>query len=330
MGCSGVKITEVLAELERRSRRHVLVLVDGLGARFLNRSTSVWLRDRVVEEVSTTVPSTTTCAIASLSTGSSPAVHGLLGYSYVVNSAVVRPLSWSADERSGKSLSTPKFGSVEYKAIVPYSHLASGFSDVVLGANRESYSLPFDMNQVVELVSEALRHSDNCYLYLGDLDATLHAHGCNSEEASNSLGAIESTLKALRSIMPKGVDLYSISDHGHVDITNWHHVSTCLPEGTMLAGEPRFRYLYLPNGSDIPGVRADLVSKLGSGFRIETGQEMARLFPDCGHLIKIGLIIASLGNGAIENDQVPFERGQLSGHGSVTDDEILVPLLLCN
>src|SRR5450432_1467539 len=79
----------------------VLLVLDGLGANEVEDRPSI-LREIAAmagTRITTVVPSTTSTALTSITTGLAPAQHGILGYRMLVDDEVLNVLRWQSESR---------------------------------------------------------------------------------------------------------------------------------------------------------------------------------------------------------------------------------------
>jgi hypothetical protein len=138
--------------------------------------------------------------------------------------------------------------------------------------------------------------------------------------------------------LPAGTVLVVTADHGMVDVDSADRVDVdqvaALREGVALVGgEARFRHVYTDDGAaadvsaawrSVLGERAVVLTRdeavAGNWFGAVEGRVMER----------IGDVVVSVnGNCAVEmRSAFPIEATLVGLHGALTEDEMLVPLLV--
>jgi Type I phosphodiesterase / nucleotide pyrophosphatase len=176
------------------------------------------------------------------------------------------------------------------------------------------------------------------YLYEGDLDWTGHRDGCHSAAWRHQLATIDGFVSRLRGALPADTTLLVTGDHGMLDVPFDRRVDVDsdprLRAGVYLVGgDPRLRYLYTEGGAaddvvaawrDRLGPEALVLTRDEAVARGWFGRVEDRVLPRIGDVV-----IASLGDLAVECNAVfPTEASLLGWHGSLTADEMLVPLLV--
>jgi hypothetical protein len=153
------------------------------------------------------------------------------------------------------------------------------------------------------------------------------------------LGIVDRIAEQLAAGLPAGTSLVVTADHGMVHVPEDAKIDAdstpALQDGVRaIAGEPRARYVPC-----LPGAEADVLQAwaqvLGDGWWVLSRDDaIARgLFgpaTSAGARSRIGDVVAlSLGDaGVVERRKLPRLASMPGQHGSITDDELLVPLLV--
>jgi hypothetical protein len=176
------------------------------------------------------------------------------------------------------------------------------------------------------------------YLYDGDLDWTGHKYGVASTQWLQQLSMIDAEAEQLREALPPQVRLVVVADHGMVDSPAAGRVDVDehldLRSGVaLLGGEARFRHLYCQSGavSDVVATWSELLA--GKADVLTRDQVIARgwfgpVSPSV--LPRIGdVVVACHGDTAIMSSvDFPYEATLVGLHGSLTPDEMLIPMLV--
>lgn len=330
----------------------VVVLADGLGvsslraraghARFL---TGHLAKTDVVDGV---FPATTAAGIASLTTGTAPGTHGLVGYKVldaandrVVNQltgwdAAMEPLTWQ-NQPTVFDLATD--AGIASFAVGPKRFAGSGFSSAVLrGAAyvpAETMAMRFAAaREIFDTHASAL-----VYLYVPELDINAHAHGWESGRWLAQLEALDAETARFAGGLRPDEGLILTADHGVVDVPAAKQVLfDTVPElvnGVRhIGGDPRCLQLYTEPGVDadalaeawraVEGERAWIFTRAQA---VELGL-FGRVRPEA--LSRIGnVIVAARKLVAYYDSREPNQsaRSMIGQHGSLTDEELRVPLL---
>jgi hypothetical protein len=177
------------------------------------------------------------------------------------------------------------------------------------------------------------------YVYDGDLDWTGHRYGVDSPQWRAQLAAIDANVEQLREALDPGVRLVVIADHGMIDSPVGSRIDVDdepdLRNGVRLVGgEARFRHLYCTRGAleDVVatwrgrlGDRAAVLSREEAIDRGWFGPVDTQVRPRLGDVV-----VASHGDHAVMSSaDFPYENLLVGLHGSVTADEMEIPILVC-
>lgn len=330
--------------------RAVVVLVDGLGERLLARrgGHAPFLRGLVAQghRLTCGFPSTTATSMGTFGTGLPPGAHGLVGYEVLDprRDLTFNELSWEngPDPRQWQPAQTvferAAAAGVTVTMIGPNYFEGSGLTTAALrGAHFRGAR---DLAGRVEEALAALRESPRAlvYLYWGELDKVGHVRGCDSWQWGDELEAIDRALSQLAQRLPRGTALHVTADHGMVDVPHENRLDIAhepvLSAGVRhVAGEARAVQLFCQEGA-IDDVVAAWRGTLGDRAWVLPRAEVERLGwfgpISSGVRPRIGEIVVAMRDLTAVVDsrsQRPELISLLGLHGSLTDDEIAVPLL---
>jgi hypothetical protein len=344
----GCPLGESALELPEASA-YVVFLVDGLGANLLRRyaRAAPFLSSLLTgsEPGTAGVPSTTAVSLTSFGTGLTPGGHGLVGYTSRIpgTDQLLNALQWSKEI-------DPVVWQPEQTAFTALE-VAGGHATVV--NKREFYGTGLTVaahrgaayvgaDRVGERIAGAVAASrvprSLTYLYDGDLDWTGHRHGVASSPWLQQLAMIDAEAEQLRDALPPATRLLVIADHGMIDSpagrrTDVDEISALRDGLVLLGGEARFRHLYCRPGAaesvaaawtEVLGERAEVLTREQAISRGWFGPVNERVLPRIGDLV-----VASRGDHAVVSSiDFPYEKTLVGLHGSLTPDEMLIPLLL--
>ncbi|TAN24799.1 MAG: PglZ domain-containing protein [Actinomycetota bacterium] len=321
----------------------VLLVLDGLGFNQLVKFSAEMpsLAEFSVSRISSVAPTTTATALTSISTGATPATHGLLGYRMPVdNNKVMNMLSWSYLGEPGRVAPRPEdvqpampFLNFQPNVVTKAKYKNSGFTMAHLrGTHMFDYRFPSTMvDHVCDLLSQ---DEAFVYAYYEGVDTVAHEYGlstCYREE----LRAVDYFLGRLLSSLPSGAMLLVTSDHGQVEVPEApiELDERILGSTSFLSGEGRFRWLHVKGGAqkrvletarELYSGGAWVVSKeelIDGGY---FGSSARNVFED-SRLGDVALIARSNVAFYDPNDTGPYNL--VCRHGSLTADELEVPLL---
>lgn len=325
------------------ARQLVLLVLDGLGLEQLAARPALapTLSARPALPVTSVAPSTTACALTSLSTGLPPAVHGLMGYRLAVEGSVMNVLRWDlggADARQLLPARTvqphPPFpaAAAPVPVVSRWDFATTGFTAAHLGGSPlHGYHNPSGL--VVEIRRLLEAGAPFVYAYYDGVDRASHATGLG-EHYEAELAATDLLVADLLGALPPGAALAVTADHGQVEVGQASELlEGDLMDGvTLMSGEGRFRWLHTrPGAAD--DVAAAARQTFGHLAWVATRDEVIAAGWLGGE--PAPTVADRLGDVAL----VPFEAtafldpadtGELrmvGRHGSLTAAEMLVPLL---
>jgi hypothetical protein len=326
--------------------RAVVVLVDGLGLSALTarRGHARILASRLEVDgpISAVFPSTTASALASLATGADPGRHGVVGYTAPgPDGSIVNHLSGWDDgtlpaewQRMPTCFERAVASGHRAIAIGPERYRASGFSAAVLrGAEYLSGASIADR---FAQAREVLRGpSALTYLYVPELDAAAHAKGWESDAWVAALEELDAALGAFLPLVGPRDGVLVTADHGVVDVPHERQVLVGPAEldGVIaVAGEPRCLQLHLASGVDPDAVARRWREREGRRAWVATraeaihagwfGEVDAEVAPRIGDVL-----IAARERVAYYADGADRGRRMIGQHGSLSPDELTIPLL---
>jgi len=324
----------------------VLLVIDGLGEEQLRQRSALApvLSSGVGGPITSVAPSTTAVALTSLSTGLTPAQHGIVGYRMVLDGSIFNALRWQLAGRDARRLvratelqSHPGFRfrqdvSGGAPVVTRADFFASGFSAAFLsGCPMVPWHAASGLLVGVRRLLEA--KEPFVVAYYDGLDHTAHLHGLG-EHYDAELLAIDRMVGDLLALLPPGAALVVTADHGQVDVgANTETLGAELMAGvSLLSGEGRFRWLHARPGAapDIAEIARD---RYGSVAWVRTREQVI----DDGWLggRPAGAVCERLGDVAlVPHAPIAFldpadagEQRLVARHGSLTSAEMLVPLL---
>lgn len=244
----------------------VLLVIDGLGARYLD-SQPGFLQSHQVAELTSVFPTTTASAITTFMTGLAPQQHGLTGWFTYLKEVGAVTAVLPCQVRGSREVLTERgidiaalYGHVPFFDLlkVPSTVLAPGwiidspFNVAHSGcARRVAYT---DLDSMMANLRESLRGRQRRYIYgyWPEFDRLSHLFGNASAEVAQHYRELESRLAHfMDTIAGTGTLLLITADHGFIDtdperLVNVHDhpvLQDCL--SLPLSGEPRVAYCYV-------------------------------------------------------------------------------------
>lgn len=335
----GTKGRDWLPEPARTADSVVLFVLDGLGWNAIQEHAALvpTLASMEGGPITTVVPATTSTALTSLATGLAPAQHGIIGYRMLVDGSVLNVLRWSVPQGSAPDpfivQRHTSFLGRELPVITKSEFRTTGFTRAHLrGGKFIGWHTP------AALVEHAARcnaaGAPVVYSYYPGVDSVAHEFGLHDRAYRRELGAADRIVADLLSVLPVSTALVVTSDHGqvHCERDDWVELDPIHSLVDVMAGDGRFRALYAKKGQqkELAGAARELV---GDRAWVWTRAELLAdeiLGAGATGTIpgRIGdVTLASRGTAAFVDPELPNEVGLRSAHGSLTADEMLVPLL---
>jgi hypothetical protein len=328
---------------------YVVFLVDGLGARLLERyaHAAPYLSSLATGSEAGTagVPSTTATSLTSFGTGLAPGAHGLVGFTARIPGtdsllnhlwwdSGIDPMEWQPHPTSFAGLTALGVDvTVVNKREFRDSGLtvASARGAAFVGADKVG-------ERIAAAVTASAGRPSMTYLYDSDLDWTGHRWGVSSSQWLQQLAMVDAEAEQLRETLPPEVRLVVVADHGMVDspLDNRTDVDTdthLLDGVALLGGEARFRHLYCRSGAvedvlatwrDSLGANADVLTRGEAIERGWFGPVDARVLPRLGDV----LVACRGDHGVFASEKFDYETRLVGVHGSLTADEMLIPILV--
>jgi hypothetical protein len=340
------------------ARAHIVLVVDGLGWRQLGQTDAAsFLTAAGGRSIDTVLPSTTVASLGSLGTGRPPGDHGLLGYTvpWPGESQPFNPLVWRVGLQSGgrevieeivpESL-VPRRTTFEQAhaaglamtAVVHPHFVDSGLTRAILRGGQRIVAEGLEHTLVAAARASRGDQPAIVYCHHGDVDTAGHAHGPNTEDWRSALRTVDAAVRATVAALDDDTVLIVTADHGMVavapdDVRELDGREDLLADVDVVAGEPRMRTLRLREGADPVAVAArwreafgDDATVLTSAEAIAAGWFGPTVPPE--HADRLGDVIVASHRGSLVHAHVDPFGGRLAGmHGSITREELEVPLI---
>jgi len=324
----------------------VLLLIDGLGWNQLRERAerAPFLSGMQGGPITTVGPSTTASALTSLATGASPLEHGIVGYRMDMGDGVMNSLRWTLNDRDMRKVFEPTL-------VQPIPPFAGHSVPVVSRADLENTaftyahlrgSRPNGWRTPSSIITQCARLASHAgerfvYAYYDGLDKTAHECGLGANY-DDELSFVDWLVASLHAALPSSCTLVVMADHGQVHVGN--NVVE-LPENLMRlvhhqSGEGRFRWLHARRGheTELSRMCRDLYADRAWVTSKEQVVDEAWLGPVRGgrgqdaairRLGDVALVPYTATTFHDPMDSGPFTL--IGRHGSLTADEMLVPLL---
>ncbi|HEV7525584.1 MAG TPA: alkaline phosphatase family protein [Acidimicrobiia bacterium] len=317
----------------------VLLVLDGLGWNALGEHAADLPELTAMDggAITTVLPATTSTALTSIATGLAPAQHGILGYRMMVGNEVLNVLRWSTS--SGR---TPDPFDVQrhtaflgrsVPVVTKTEFRSTGFTEAHLRGGK--FVGWHTTAALVEHCAQQIKAGERLvYAYYPGVDSIAHEFGLHAPVWRRELAAADAIVGALRDALPERAALLVTADHGqvHLERESWVAIPDLIPMTVAMAGDGRFRYLYARKGAArelVAAAREELGSRAWVWSRAELLDEGLLGTGATGTIPgRIGdVILAPRDPIAFVDPALPNEVTLRSAHGSLTPDEMLVPLV---
>lgn len=339
---------EARARLGVPAARHVVVaLLDGLGHHQLEarRGHAPFLRSIATGTITAGFPTTTASSLALFGTGRETGLTGMTGYTALNprTGGLANLISWEgADpaaqwQREPSLLAAAADAGWDVTTLGKERFAGSGLTQAVLSGGR--FVGGDRLAERVDVALEAARAPGVSYCYWGEIDAAGHRYGWQSHEWVAALEDADRELRRLARSLPRGAALVVTADHGMVDVTGaprWDAATEPgLAEGVdITAGEPRAVHVHTSAGA-AEAVARRWAEVLGEHAAVLTRDEAigAGLFGEVADHVRERLgdvVVAMAGRATVVDSrtQSPASMGLIGVHGSLTAEELEVPLLI--
>ena len=328
---------------EVASCRHVVLLVvDGLGWEQLEarRALVPTLAAMHGRPITTVCPTTTATALTSITTGLTPGEHGLIGYRMDIGGDVLNILRWYADKGGDARRSH------EPQRMQPFAPFMGESVPIVSKADLEQSAFSVghlrggrprgwrQASSIPVIIGDLLRSGERfVYAYYDGVDKIAHERGFGPFYDAELVAVDEVVAKILEQL-PADTALLITADHGQVQVgPNLRAPGIDVQQLTHhSSGEGRFRWLHARTGAaaDLLAAATDRHSDVAWVVSRHQVLDEGWFGPVVSPPVQ-----ARLGDVALVAHQpISFDDPQDSGpyplvcrHGSLTSDEVLVPLL---
>ena len=319
----------------------VLLVLDGLGWSMLEtfRGQLPELAGMAGGPITACAPTTTAAGLTSIVTGLTPAEHGMVGYRMRHEGQILNVLRWTVPGgRSGAPdpadvQHQPAFQGAAVPVVTRAEFRDTGFTHAHLrGAQLVGWHTT---SSLVEHVRRLVaRGRELVYAYYDGIDKIAHAYGLTNGFLEQELRSADRLVGRLLDVLPGSHALLVVADHGQVhvgpgDLVEVDEVAALVQEQS---GESRFRYLHARRGAAAE-LAAGCREQYGDRAWVFTREELLEEgwlgpepSPEVGQ--RVGdVILAAQGPIGFLDPSHQQEARLVARHGSLTTDEMLVPLL---
>lgn len=318
----------------------VVLLIDGLGWNQLaaRQHLAPVLAASEGQAITTVAPTTTAAALTSIATGAPPGDHGVVGYKIRTGGETLNALRWATENGDARQRIIPSdiqvlppFGNRNPVTINPSQFATSGFTMAHLANTRfRGYGA---ISTLVYEIAHAIGEGERfVYAYYDGLDRVGHERGHGAPFDAEYV-FVDRLVAEVRRQLPDDVALVVTADHGQV-----HTGDALIPiDGSVMrhtlaiSGEARFVWLHANPGAADLLLDAALAAHQGDAWVLSVDEVLSRgllggrVSSDArGRLGEVAMIAKS--NVALVDPGAP-DSILIGRHGSLTADEVFVPLL---
>ena len=254
----------------KNAKKVVLLCVDGFGYDQLKKAR--FLRKLEHMPITSVLPSTTTTALSSLSTGLTPQEHGILGYRIYLRElgAVTNMLRFGPSNGMGSFLDDGILPEVFFPEKTGFHRLKrAGVRPTILNKAefvdsplsqmiyRGGEQVPFlNLPDLFLKAQRAVRRRGKqfAYLYWDMIDIMSHMHGTAGKEIKGEIKLLDSQVEEFVGNLPRGTIFILTADHGVIN-TSSRGMTKLDDERELMellnpppTGEARLRYLHCRRG----------------------------------------------------------------------------------
>lgn len=329
--------------------KYVVILVDGLGAHNLEsaKGHARFITSQATRKISCWFPSTTAASLMSLSLALRPGQHPFIGYQVFdrIEGKVLNLLS-GIDKQKGSELRSgfdtadelAAKANVAFTFIGPAAYENSGFTASFLPSATyvAAQSVPDRFDQAAKRLTAKGR--EVIYLYVPELDQIAHAKGWQHLAWASQLEEIDALVKNLASHLNHNHALVLTADHGVIDVDISQHIYLeeifeC-DEIVAVAGDTRALYLYLNSSAHLEEIQIGLQTALAKRAIAVTPKQLRDdgywpEFSDSASRYEPDLVVLATTKVALYHRDFakPQSLKMIAHHGSVSADELVVPLI---
>ena len=324
----------------REARAVVLLLLDGLGWHAIRDHPARRPELCAMEggPIPTVVPSTTPAALTSLTVGVAPGEHGIVGFRVRTERSVLNAVRWQqADGRRPPDPSVfqrrDPFGGRAVPVVTKAEFRTTGFTQAHLrGADFRGWqTTAILVEQVRAAIAEGVPF---VYAYYPGVDEIAHHFGLGEPWFPAELAGADRIVGGLLDALPSDVALLVTADHGQVQVgpDGWLGLGMLDPMVDAYSGDGRFRYLHARKGA-AGALEEDAVGQFGEVAWVLSRD---RLLDEgwLGPVVsaaarrRVGDVVLAARAPVGFVDPTLLREAELMGaHGSLTESEMLVPLV---
>lgn len=326
--------------IETNEYNHIILMIlDGLGSIVMdkNKNETTYLHKNKIEDITSLFPSTTAAATTSIISGLAPLESGWTGWENYVSEINRNVILFT-----GENYFTGETTGVDIKkTYLPYKEFYDGFSIPT------KTQMPAFVEGGASSFAELLKNTGNFinknsksfqYVYWSEPDFTMHMNGVDSSKSKEVIKDLDSKVKKFADDLGDDVLLIVSADHGHINVSDypfWFNSEL----SDMLSREPSndSRCLTFKVRDEYMDIFPKIFDKyyhglykiypknyvIGNGFlgNVDISPKNPRIDDFMADYVAI----------AISDIYIKYSKNSISmksHHAGMTEDEMLVPLII--
>ena len=318
----------------------VLFVVDGLGWHQIQSHSEELpcLSGATAKPITTVAPSTTATALTSICTGVLPGEHGVVGYKVDTPHGLLNCLRWT----SGSKLMMRDLPPIDFQPVEPFLRArppvitraefqTSGFTQAHL-RNGKFCGWWSPATLVTEIADQVRTGSPFVYAYYDGLDKVAHVHGMQRHYL-DELKFVDALVERIVDELPEGAILLVTADHGMVDVGDrvLNLDEEVIHKTSSTSGEARFLWLHAKDGKsdgllETAQIHSDVAWVVAVEQVLDERWFGSHVTPEAR--VRMGEVaIVARDPIALMDRRQPDAPHLIARHGSMTEEEMLVPFL---
>ncbi len=318
----------------------VLFVVDGLGWHQIQRYRDQLpcLGEALGTPITTVAPSTTAAALTSICTGVLPGEHGVIGHKVDTPDGLLNCLRWT----SGSKLMVKDVPPIDFQPVEPFlgssppvvtraEFQRSGFTQAHL-RNGQFCGWWSPATLVTEIDTQVRAGAPFVYAYYDGLDMVAHVHGLGRHYL-DELKFVDALVERIVAEVPEDVALLVTADHGMVEVGDeiFDIDEELVKRTSRTSGEARFLWLHAKDGDnsgllEAAKIHSDVAWVAGIDQVLDERWFGVHVTPEARERMGEVAIVAREAV-ALMDPRHPDAPHLIARHGSMTEEEMLVPFL---
>lgn len=335
-------LSELDKYLEKDYKNVIILLYDGFGSNLISKhlGEQSFLGRNKIKDITSVFPATTTASTTSVTTGLTPMEHCWLGWDIYIKSVdKVVTMYWNVIKNTETKVADYSLAKQEF----PYVTIIDKIND---SNNAKAYSVSpyegihYDVEKPEELYDKVIElcNTDEkkfIYVYCNEPDHLMHDYGTEDEKVIQIMQFLNDKTEELSSKLDDTL-LIVTADHGHITtgdyivLDDYPILKNMLIRDTSL--EPRATNFFVKDNM-LENFKNEFNKLFGNGFILLSKQEVLdkKLFgngvPNEKFYSCLGDYIAlAISDKAIVDVNDPNPLKGL--HAGITEDEVLIPLIV--